>query len=198
MVLPLMQIGRLGGDFVSEKVLERLFGKEFVEKYQKARAKAERIPEKRLEEIKQFALENMKDAENFSLKYDNLDILLIFAPHNDDLLEVRKTSAGNFRVVGVWYGCESLRGPFISIFCGLEEHAKTIVREAGAPTLVVGKLREDTYEGDKSYNLRCLGVIPLQEDSNIIDAEKDSDDSDIEEIDKEWDMNSILEDDDED
>jgi len=150
---------------LSEKVLEKVFGKEFVEKYREARARAEQIPQKRLEEIKQFALENMKHSENFALKYDNLDVLLVSAPNTSDLLEVRKTSAGNFRVVAVWYGSESLRGPFISVFCGLEEHARKIVREEGAVSLIVGKLREDTYEGDKTYSFRCQGVIPLDDET---------------------------------
>jgi hypothetical protein len=149
---------------VSEKVLERMFGEEFVKKYREARAKAEQIPQQRLEEIKQFAKENMASSENFALKYNNLDVLLVFAPMNEELLEIRKTSAGNYRVVAVWYGCQSLRGPFISIFCGLEELARKIVRTTGAASLIVGKLREETYEGDLTYSFRCQGVIELEEE----------------------------------
>jgi hypothetical protein len=149
---------------MSEKTLERLFGKEFVEKYREARAKAEQIPQKRLEEIRQFAQENMRDSENFALKYNNLDVLLVSAPQNEELLEVRKTSAGNYRVVAVWLGCESLRGPFISVFCGLEETARKIVRTTGAASLIIGKLREQTYEGDITYSFRCLGVIAVEEE----------------------------------
>lgn len=150
---------------MSDKVLEKMFGKEFMEKYRKARARAEMVSEKRLREIKQFAIENMKDSDNFALKYENLDVLLVFAPSKDDLLEVKKTSAGNYRVVAVWYGCESLRGPFISVFSGIEELVRKIVRYKGAASIIVGKLREDTYEGVVSYSFRCHGVIPLDDDS---------------------------------
>jgi len=151
---------------MSEEVLKRMFGKEFVEKYRKARARAESIPQQRLEEIKKFAMENMKDSENFALKYNNLDVLLVFAPVKDELLEIRKTSAGNYKVVATWLGSESLRGPFISVFCGLEEHAKTIVRKENAATIIVGKLREDTYEGDTTYSFRCMGVIPIEDEED--------------------------------
>jgi hypothetical protein len=164
---------------MSEEVLRKLFGEEFLEKYRRARARAEALPQRRLEEIKKFAIENMGYSENFALKYDNLDVLLVSAPSREDLLEVRKTSAGNYRVVAVWYGCESLRGPFISIFCGLEEHAKTIVREPGAASLVVGRLREETYEGDKTYSLRCLGVIPLDEEEAEGSQEEEVKEEDI-------------------
>jgi hypothetical protein len=149
---------------VSEEVLKRMFGEEFVKKYREVRAKAEQIPQQRLEEIKKFAKDNMASSENFALKYNNLDVLLVFAPQNEELLEVRKTSAGNFRVVAVWYGCQSLRGPFISIFCGLEELARKIVRTTGAASLIVGKLRGETYEGDVTYSFRCQGVIELEEE----------------------------------
>jgi len=160
---------------MSDKVLERIFGKEFVEKYRKARARAEMVSEQRLKEIKQYAIEHMKDVDNFALKCDNLDVLLVFAPSKDDLLEVKKTSAGNYRVVAVWYGCESLRGPFISVFCGIEDLAKKIVRCKGAASLIVGKLREETYEGDVTYSFRCHGVIPLDEDEADVSKEEDRD-----------------------
>jgi len=151
---------------VNEEVLRKAFGEEFVEKYRRARARAEAIPQKRLKEIEKFAMENMKDSENFALKYNNLDVLLVFAPAKEELLEVRKTSAGNYKVVATWFGSESLRGPFISVFCGLEEHAKTIVRRENAATIIVGKLREDTYEGDITYSFRCMGVIPIEDEEN--------------------------------
>jgi len=148
---------------MSEKVLEKMFGKEFVEKYRKARAKAEKIPEKRLEEIKKFAVENM-DPDRFAVKYNNLDVLLVFAPRRENLLEIKKTSAGNYKVTAVWYGNQSLRGPYISVFTGLEEDAERIVRHPEAVSLIVGKLRESMYEGDLTYNFRCLGVVPLEGD----------------------------------
>lgn len=149
---------------MSEEALRKTFGEEFLEKYRRARARAESIPQKRLEEIKKFAEEHMKDSENFALKYNNLDVLLVFAPVKDELLEVRKTSAGNYKVVATWLGSESLRGLFISVFCGLEEHARTIVRKTNAATIIVGKLREDTYEGDVTYSFRCMGVIPVEDE----------------------------------
>lgn len=176
---------------MSEKVLEKLFGREFLEKYRQARARAEQIPQQRLEQIKQFAIEQIRNTKSFSVKYDNLDILLVFAPYNEELLGVKKTSAGNYKITAVWYGSESLRGPFISVFTGLEEHAKQLVRATGAPSLIVGKLREDSYEGDITYNFRCLGVIPLQEDSDIIDAEKNTEDKDFKEFDEEWSLADI-------
>lgn len=151
---------------MSEEALKKAFGEEFLEKYRRARARAEAIPQKRLKEIEEFAKEHMKDSENFALKYNNLDVLLVFAPVKEEFLEVRKTSAGNYKVVATWLGSESLRGPFISVFCGLEEHAKTIVRKENAATIIVGKLREDTYEGDTTYSFRCMGVIPIEDEED--------------------------------
>jgi len=153
---------------MSEEVLEKLFGREFVERYQQARAKAEQISKAKLEEIRQFALDNMSNSENFALKYDNFDVLLVQSADSPDLLEVRKTSTGNWRVVAIWYGSKSLRGPFISVFCGLEEHARQIVRHEGVPSIIVGRLREDLYEGDISYSFRCQGVIPLGQETLVV------------------------------
>ena len=104
---------------MSEEVLRKTFGEEFLEKYRRARARAEAIPQKRLKEIEEFAKEHMKDSENFALKYNNLDVLLVFAPVKDELLEIRKTSAGNYKVVATWLGSESLRGRSLVSFVGL-------------------------------------------------------------------------------
>jgi len=144
-----------------EEVIRREFGEEFLRKYQQARARAEAIPTTFLDKIKEFAKEHMKDSDNFALKYENFDVLFVVAPSRDDLLEVRKTNAGNYKVTAIWYGSKSVRGPFISVFCNLEEQARKIVRSPNAPSLIVGKLRESTYEGDLTYNFRCFGVIPL-------------------------------------
>ena len=148
---------------MSRELLEKLFGREFLEKYEKARARAEQIPAQKLEAIKQFALQNMSNSEDFRLKYDNLDVLLVQAPSKPELLTVHKTNAGNYRVCAIWLGNTSLRGPFISIFCADQDTAQKIVREAEVFSLVVGKLREQTYEGDKTYSMRCQGVIELDE-----------------------------------
>ena len=147
-----------------EEVIRREFGEEFLRKYKQARARAETIPTTFLNEIKEFAKKNMKNSDNFALKYENLDVLFVVAPSRDDLLEVRKTNAGNYKVTAIWYGSKSVRGPFISVFCNLEEQARKIVRSPNAPSLIVGKLRESTYEGDLTYNFRCFGVIPLGEE----------------------------------
>lgn len=149
---------------MSRELLEKLFGKDFLEKYEKARAKAQELSKQKLEAIKQFALQNMANSENFRLKYDNYDVLLIEAPSKPELLEVHRTNAGNYRVCGIWLGCDSLRGSFISIFCPTEEMARKIVREAEAFSIVVGKLKSQTYEGDITYSLRAAGVIELNEE----------------------------------
>lgn len=150
---------------MSRELLAKLFGEEFLRKYEEARAKAEQIPAQKLEQIKQFALQNMANSDNFALKYDNLDVLLVQAPSQNHLREVHKTNAGNYRVCAIWLGNTSLRGPFISVFCADQSTAQTIVRGSEAFSLIVGKLREQTYEGDKTYSFRCQGVIPLDDDA---------------------------------
>ena len=38
------------------------------------------------------------------------------------------------------------------------------MRKENAATIIVGKLREDTYEGDVTYSFRCMGVIPVEDE----------------------------------
>jgi hypothetical protein len=149
---------------VSLDVLERFFGKEFVEKYKKALAKSQEIPHEKLEAVKKFALEALKsNPEEARVKYNNLDVLLVQTANEPKKFPVIKTSSGNFKVGMIWAGSKSVRGPFISVFCADKELADKLASTPGKPWLIVGKLQERTFEGDVTYAFRVQGVIPLGE-----------------------------------
>jgi hypothetical protein len=149
---------------VSLDVLERFFGKEFVEKYKKALAKSQEIPHEKLEAVKKFALEALKsNPEEARVKYNNLDVLLVQTANEPKKFPVIKTRSGNFKVGMIWAGSKSVRGPFISVFCADKELADKLASTPGKPWLIVGKLQERTFEGDVTYAFRVQGVIPLGE-----------------------------------
>lgn len=149
---------------MSLDVLERFFGKEFVEKYKKALAKSQEIPHEKLEAVKKFALEALKsNPEEARVKYNNLDVLLVQTANEPKKFPVIKTSSGNFKVGMIWAGSKSVRGPFISVFCADKELADKLASTPGKPWLIVGKLQERTFEGDVTYAFRVQGVIPLGE-----------------------------------
>ena len=145
----------------SFEALERVFGKEFVEKYQRALARAQELPREKLEAIKKFALEVMKDSVDFRVKYDNLDVILVQAPNDPSKFPVIKTGAGNYKVGMIWAGSRSMRGPFVSVFCADRETAQQLVATPGRPWLLVGRLQERTFAGDITYSFRLMGAVPL-------------------------------------
>jgi hypothetical protein len=148
---------------MSVEALKKVFGQRFVEQYQKALAKAQEIPQTKLEAIKKFALETLKNnPEEARVKYDNLDVLLVQTANDPSKFPVVRTSAGNYKVGMIWAGSRSMRGPFISVFCADKEVADRLAASPGKPWLIVGKLQERTFEGDVTYAFRVQGVIPLE------------------------------------
>ena len=148
---------------MSESVLEKIFGPEFVERYRKSLAKAQEIPREKLSAIRSFAVEALKASEDFHVKYDNLDVILVQTPRDLTKFPVVRTSAGNWKVGMIWPGSKSLRGPFISVFTALREDADKLASRPEKLWLLVGKLQERTFEGDVTYSFRCQGIIDLEE-----------------------------------
>jgi hypothetical protein len=146
----------------SFEVLERVFGREFVEKYQRALARAQELPREKLEVIKKFALDAIRDAVDFRVKYDNLDVILAQAPKDPSKFPVVRTTAGNWKVGMIWAGSRSMRGPFISVFCADKETAQQLVAVPERPWLLVGRLQERQFAGDVTYSFRLMGAIPLE------------------------------------
>jgi hypothetical protein len=144
-------------------MLERIWGKEFAEKYRQALARAQQIPATKLAEIKKFAIEALKaNPERCHVKCDNLDVILVQTPNDPSKFPVVKTGAGNFKVGLIWPGSQSMRGPFISVFVADKDTAQKLASTPGRPWLLVGKLQERTFEGDITYSFRVQGVIELE------------------------------------
>jgi hypothetical protein len=149
---------------MSVEAVKKIFGQQFAEQYQKALAKAQEIPQVKLEAIKKFVLDALKNnPEEAKVKYDNLDVLLVQTANDPTKFPVVRTSAGNYKVGMIWAGSKSMRGPFISVFTADKEVADRLAATPSKPWLVVGKLQERTYEGDVSYSFRAQGAIPLGE-----------------------------------
>jgi hypothetical protein len=144
-------------------ILERLWGKEFAEKYRQALARAQQIPAAKLEAIKKFAIEALKaNPERAYVKYDNLDVVLVQTANDPSKFPVIRTGAGNFKIGMIWAGSQSMRGPFISVFVADKDTAQKLASTPGKPWLLVGKLQERTFEGDVTYSFRVQGIIELE------------------------------------
>lgn len=144
------------------KKLERIFGKEFVERYLKSVAEAQKVSKEKLEEIKRFALNVLPNTRDFRVKYDKYDVILVQVPR---MPVVKRTSSGNYKVGLIWAGAiGSITGPWISAFFANEEDAKKI---AGRPEdffLLVGRVRVRQYMGGETYSINVAGVIELGEE----------------------------------
>jgi len=143
-------------------ILEKIWGKEFAEKYRQALAKAQAVPQEKLEAIKRFAIDKIRESLDFHVKYDDLDIILVQTASDPTKFPVVKTSAGNYKVGMIWAGSKSMRGPFISVFTADVDIANKLAAIANKPFLLVGKLQEREFAGDKTYSFRLMGVIEIE------------------------------------
>jgi hypothetical protein len=147
---------------MSVEALEKLFGKEFVERYRAALAKAQTISREKLEEIRSFALNTIKDAPDFHVKYEKWDVILAQTPRNITESQTKETKAGNVKISMIWAGSKSVRSPFISVFVPTKEDATRLLSEPDRVWLLVGKLQEGSYEGDVTFSFSCRGFIELE------------------------------------
>jgi superfamily II DNA/RNA helicase len=139
--------------------VERIFGKEFAERYQKALLKSHEISREKLEKIREFAMSEIKNSEDFRVKFDSLDVILAQAPKEPKRFPVKKTEIGNYKVTLLWAGSKSTNGPFISVFCSTREDAEKLASKAEKVWLLVGKLQEKMLESDLTYAFSCFGII---------------------------------------
>jgi len=157
---------------MGEEKLKKLFGEEFLEKYRQIKSRAAMVPERKLAEIRDYAMRMMRDQAltnpefDFRVKYGNLDILMVSTPEGDTLREIKTTSSGNYKVTMIWNGSKSIFGPFVAVFIPAERRdiAEMLTREPGEVFFIVGKLKEQFYQGDITYSFRLLGVIPIMEE----------------------------------
>jgi len=141
-----------------------IFGDKFAEAYQKALAMTQKLSEERLNKIIAEAITMFRDLGDPTevVKIDTFDVILAETPNNPEMIQIKKTSAGNYKIGMIWPGSKSLRGPWISVFVPTEEDAEALSEE-GAHYLLVGKLREQTYQGDLTYNFRVAGFRKFEE-----------------------------------
>jgi hypothetical protein len=144
---------------MSEEALQKLFGREFAEKYRKALAEARKIPSEKLEKIREFAMTTIRDSADFRVTFDNLDIILVQAPQDPSKFRPKETKTGNYRTGMIWAGSKSLISQIISVFCATREDAEQLLSKPNKLWLLIGKLREKTYEGDVSYTFTCFGFV---------------------------------------
>ena len=149
---------------MSEKIIA-LFGRDFYERFVKAINEARKLREDQLQQIKQFAVEHIRDSEDFHVRYDKWDVILVHVPSN---VEVKKTSSGNWKVGLIWPGAGargSISGPWISAFFSRQEDAEKVASRPGDYFLLVGKLRQREYAGGPTFSINVLGVIELEAES---------------------------------
>jgi len=144
--------------------LKRLFGEEFAKKYYNALQESQRISAEKLEEIKRFAMKIMPQTEDFKVKYEKWDVILVQVPQ---VPQVKRTSSGNYKVGLLWAGAKSITGPWISAFFSRKEEADMVASKPSEFFLLVGKLRVREYQGGPTYSINVVGVIPLGEEGLV-------------------------------
>jgi hypothetical protein len=137
-----------------------IFGPEFWEKYQRALAKAQEVPKTKLKKIWEFVKSNPPNEENdFHVKFDDLDILIVQAPRDTTKFAPVKTNAGNWKSTVIWAGSKSARGPFVSVFTAIHEDAVKLSSTPSKFWIIVGKMQQKEFFGDITYSFRLLGII---------------------------------------
>jgi hypothetical protein len=144
---------------MSEEAVQKIFGREFAEKYKRALSEARKIPKEKLEKAREFAMATIKDSADFRVKYDSYDVILVQAPHDPSKFRPKETKNSNYRTAMIWAGSRSLSSPFISVFCATRDDAEKIVSKPNKLWLLIGKLQEKPYKGDTSYTFTCFGIV---------------------------------------
>jgi len=144
--------------------LKRLFGEEFAKKYFNALQESQKISQEKLDEIKRFALKIMPQTDDFRVKYEKYDVILVQVPQ---VPQVKRTSSGNFKVGLLWAGAKTLGGPWVSAFFTKKEEADMVASRPNEFFLLVGKLRIREYQGGPTYSINVVGVIPLGEEVEV-------------------------------
>lgn len=145
------------------EVLKALYGEEFARKYLAKRRVAEVLSKEELKKIREFADKMMPQSEDFRVKYENHDVLLVETPTREDLRQLKETSSGNYKATVVWNGAPG-DSNFVAVF-GPKEVLEPLTR----PGLfyIVGRLNEREYNGRKTYAFNCVGVIDLTEGLDV-------------------------------
>ena len=141
-------------------VLEKIFGRDFAERYLQAIQQTQRLSEQKLNEIIEFGIKMIKETGKWSVKYDKWDVLLCQIPQ---VPQVKKTSSGNYKVGLIWPSEENITGPWISAFFNREEDAERIAANPGSFIILVGKLRQREYLGGTTFSINVAGYRILEE-----------------------------------
>jgi len=141
-------------------VLEKLFGKEFAERYLQAIQQTQQLSEQKLNEIIEFGIKMIRETGRWSVKYDKWDVLLCQVPQAP---QVKKTSSGNYKVGLIWPSEENITGPWISAFFNREDDAERVTSSPGSFIILVGKLRQREYLGGTTFSINVAGYRILEE-----------------------------------
>lgn len=171
-------------DPLYEKLKER-FGEEFARKYLLKRRSSLSLTPEDLEAIKNYADEHMPNSENFCVKYNNYDVLLVETPSREDLREPKPTSGLNWKALVIWAG-SPYDSNFVTVFAP-EEEAKKLAKQG--VFYIVGKLKEREYNGKIGLSFNAVAVIEI---ATVDDAVKELSDEEVEEFfegdDEEWEV----------
>jgi len=141
-------------------VLEKIFGRDFAERYLQAIQQTQRLSEQKLNEIIEFGIKMMKEIGKPQVKYDKWDVLLCQVPA---VPQVKKTSSGNYKIGLIWPSEDNISGPWISAFFGKEEDAQKVASSPGSFVVLVGKLRQREYLGGPTYSINVAGYRILED-----------------------------------
>jgi hypothetical protein len=138
--------------------LKALYGEEFARKYlAKRRSAMATLTPEELEEVKAFADEHMPESDNFAVKWNGYDVLLVETPSRDDLREPKPTSGANWRALVTWAG-SPYDSDFVTVFAP-EAEAKKLAKKG--LFYLVGKLKEKQYNGKPSLVFNAVAVIEV-------------------------------------
>ena len=134
----------------------------YAQRYFQALNEAQRVSKDKLEEIKRFALKTLPHSEDFRVKYDKYDVIIVQVPA---VPQVKRTSSGNYKIGLLWPGAKgSIGGPWISAFFSSKEEADKVASRPGDFFLLVGKVRTREYMGGPTYSINVAGLIELGEE----------------------------------
>jgi hypothetical protein len=155
------------------EILVKKYGEEFAKKYMSRRmaAVAELTP-KELEEVKAFADEHMPESDNFAVKWNGYDVLLVETPGKPELREAKPTSGANWRALAIWNG-SPYDSNFVTVFAP-EAEAKKL--EKKGVFYIVGRLKEREYQGKKNFTFNAVAVIEvvtLDDQPTVKDIDED-------------------------
>ena len=145
--------------------LADIFGIEFETKYFEALQRASKVGEETAKQLAKQGLELMKKMKIYNVEVADargkvFNVLLATVPNNP---EVKKTSAGNYKLGLICPAISGVTGAWISAFFAEREEAEKVARQQGETILLVGKLREREFAGGTTFSINVAKAFSLDE-----------------------------------